>query len=361
MTVHWAAPGRVNLIGEHVDYQDGLVLPFALPFRTTVNLDVLADDEVVVTSRGEEQRFAISTAPGDVDGWAAYVAGVVWALGERGHRVPGLRIDVTSDVPIGAGLSSSAALECAVAGAISDVLDLELSRVELAAVARAAENDYVGVPTGVMDQLASMLCESGHALLLDCRDISTRQVPLDLASSGLTLLVIDTRAEHVLVGSAYGDRRRDCEVAATELGLPSLREATVDDLARLTDPVRRRRAEHVVSEIDRVRAVAETLDAGRPGDIGAFLTASHLSLRDDFEVSCDELDVTVDAALSAGALGARMTGGGFGGCAIALLRDADVAAVTAAVVAAYDRRGWQRPAIFVAEAGPGAHRVGAAD
>ncbi|MBA2638849.1 MAG: galactokinase [Nocardioidaceae bacterium] len=357
MTVRWAAPGRVTLIGEHVDYQDGLVLPFALSQRTTAVVERRAGGEVVVRSRGQENSFPVATSPGAVEGWAAYVAGVVWALREYRVDVPGLSIDLDSDVPVGAGLSSSAALGCAVAAALDDELRLELSPTALATIARRAENDYVGAPTGAMDQMASMLGESGHALLLDCRDLSTRQVPFDLSAAGLTLLVIDTHAEHSNVGGAYADRRSDCETAAAGLGLSTLRDARLADLPRITDAVHRRRAQHVVSEIARVQEVAAILDAGRPVDIGAQLSASHLSLRDDFEVSCDELDEAVDAALAAGALGARMTGGGFGGCAIALVRDNDVPAVEQRVQAAYDRRGWRAADIFAATPSRGAHRV----
>lgn len=357
MTVRWAAPGRVNLIGEHVDYQDGLVLPFALPQHTTATVERRDGDEVVVRSRGQEASFSVSTSPGDVDGWAAYVAGVVWALREDGADVPGVSIDLESDVPVGAGLSSSAAVECSVAAALDDELGLELSPTTLATIARRAENEYVGAPTGAMDQMASMLGESGHALLLDCRDLSSRQVPLDLERAGLTLLVIDTHAEHSNVGGAYADRRSDCEAAAAALGLSTLREAASADLHRITDARHRRRAQHVVSEIARVQEVADILDAGRPADIGAQLSASHQSLREDFEVSCDELDEAVDAALAGGALGARMTGGGFGGCAIALVRKDDVSAVEQRVQSAYDRRGWRPADIFVATPSRGAHRV----
>ncbi|MBA2698714.1 MAG: galactokinase [Nocardioidaceae bacterium] len=357
MTARWAAPGRVNLIGEHVDYQDGLVLPFALPQHTTATVERQSGDQVRVRSRGEQEEFQVASTPGQVQGWAAYVAGVVWSLREEGADVPGLSIDVDSDVPVGAGLSSSAAIECAVAAAIGDELALQLSAASLATIARRAENSYVGVPTGSMDQMASMLCERGHALLLDCRDLSTRQVPFDLDAASLTLLVINTRAEHSLVGSEYADRRHDCEAAADELGLSSLRDAEQADLPRISDPVHRRRAQHVVSEIARVREVASILDAGRPADIGAQLSASHQSLRDDFEVSCDELDEAVDAALVAGALGARMTGGGFGGCAIALARDDEATDVRRRVDAAFDRRGWQPADIFEVSPNRGAHRL----
>ncbi len=357
MTARWAAPGRVNMIGEHVDYQDGLVLPFALPYVTTATVSQRDGDEVTVSSRGETVQFPVHTHPGEVKGWAAYVAGVMWALREAGAEPPGLRIDIDSNVPVGAGLSSSAALECSVAAAVDDELSLGLGRHRLAAVARRAENGYVDVPTGVMDQLASMLSASGHALLLDCADLSTRLIPIQLAASGLALLVFDTHADHELVAGEYADRRAAAEGAAAALGVSSLRDATLEQVATIEDPAQRRRGKHVVSEIARVRAVVAMLEVGRPADIGGHLSASHESLRDDFEVSCEELDVTVDAALAAGALGSRMTGGGFGGCAIALVREADVEAVVARVQSAYRTHGWEPADVFRAEPSRGAHRV----
>ncbi len=371
MSSTWAAPGRANLIGEHVDYNDGLVLPFALPFVTTARVTATASGQVDVASRtGDLQTsFPVDTRPGQVDGWAAYVAGVVWALAcaragvapQESPQVPplsgGLEIEITGDVPIGAGLSSSAAVECAVACALNDELELGLTREAIADVARRAENDYVGVPTGTMDQLASMLCQPDHALLLDCRSLEVRQLPLDPGASGLTLVLINTLAEHSLQGSEYGDRRRDCERAAAELGLDALRDATMEQVACLGDARLRRRAHHVVTEIQRVRDVAAHLDAGQPGEIGDLLTASHQSLRDDFEVSCDELDVAVDAAVDAGALGARMTGGGFGGCALAVCREDDVDRVREAVLTAYAAHQWQPPPVWETTPSSGAHRV----
>jgi galactokinase len=266
-------------------------------------------------------------------------------------------IDISSDVPLGAGLSSSAALTCSVGSAIGAEFGLGLDRVEVAELARRSENEFAGAPTGLMDQLASMLGEEGHALLLDCRSLETRSIPLDLAAAGLTLMLVDTHARHELVDGEYGARRRDCEEAARLLGRASLRDAALDEVVTLADEQLQRRAHHVVTEIGRVRDVVDILDAARPADIGGYLTASHESLRDDFEVSCTELDVAVDAALAAGALGARMTGGGFGGCVVALARAAEVDGITGAIEAAYRERGWEHPTIWHPSPSAGAQAV----
>jgi galactokinase len=358
MTTTWTAPGRVNLIGEHVDYNDGLVLPFALPFATTATVGATACDEVVVRSvHLGTTTFAVATEPGDVDDWAAYAAGVVWACRSHGLDVPGLEVTIESDVPIGSGLSSSAAICCSVAAAIAGEVGGDLDPTEIAAIARRAENDYVGAPTGVMDQLASMLGTAGHATLLDCRTLATRQVPLDVASVGLALMLIDTGVHHELVSSGYADRRRDCERAADLLGVDALRDATLEQVRSLDDATLVRRVRHVVTEIVRVQDVADLLDAGRIADIGDALTASHASLRDDFEVSCDELDVAVEAAIDEGALGARMTGGGFGGCALVLCEDGRQDAIADAVGTAYKQRGWDPPSVWDAKPSQGARRV----
>jgi galactokinase len=358
VTATWAAPGRVNLIGEHVDYNDGLVLPFALPWTTTTQASSRNGEEVTVRSEGSGSvTFAVTAQPGEVTDWAGYVAGVIWGLRRRGFDVPGYDLVVESDVPLGAGLSSSAALTCSVAAAVSDDCGFGLTPEEIAEVARVAENDFVGVSTGAMDQLAAMLCRQGSALLVDCRSLQTRPVELGLAEAGLLLLLINTEVQHELAGSQYGARRSDCEEAARELGLPALRDASPGQVATLTNERLRRRAHHVVTEIARVDEVVDLLDAGRPAEIGAVLTSSHTSLRDDYEVSSDELDATVDAALSAGALGARMVGGGFGGCAIVLCREADDARVRQSVQDTYDDRGWRAPTITTPEPSEGAHKV----
>ncbi|GHJ50357.1 galactokinase [Catellatospora sp. TT07R-123] len=352
----WAAPGRVNLIGEHTDYCDGFVLPFALPHRTEVTAVRLDRPEWTVSSSltGETVTFDLSEP---VTGWAAYVAAVVWALRDAGYDVPGARLDIVSDVPGGAGLSSSAALECAVLSALADLGGLDLPVARRPKLAQRAENAYVGMPCGVMDQSASTLCREGHALFLDCRSMAVEHIPLDLAGQGLAILVIDSRAPHQLVDGEYAARRAACEKAAEILGVPALRDATLADLSRLDDPLLVRRARHIVTENDRVLSTIELLREGRVREIGPLLTASHASMRDDFEITVAEVDTAVETALAAGAYGARMTGGGFGGCVLALV-DADRAdTVAAAVTAAFAASGFGPPHCFPVTPAPGATRL----
>lgn len=362
-SVTWRAPGRVNLIGEHTDYNDGFVLPLGIAQGCTATVRTTADDAVRVTSAQEPESVTIALAdirPGGTTGWAAYVTGIVGALREGTGRKewPGLVIDVDSDVPPGAGLSSSAALTCSVAAALNDLLDLGLDREDLVAVARHAENDYVGAPTGGMDQLASLLCQADHALLCDMRSLQTEAVPFDPPASGLALLVIDTRARHRHADGEYGARRASCEQAARQLGVRALRD--ISDLpaalAALDDDVLRRRVRHVVTENERVGTTARLLRAGRLADIGPVLSASHVSMRDDYEITVPEVDVAVDVAVAAGALGARMTGGGFGGCVIALVPADQRRAVEVAVAVAYRDAGYAAPRSFVAVAAAGARR-----
>jgi len=367
----WVAPGRANLMGEHTDYNDGFVLPFALSQGTVAAAAVRPGRTLTLCSRQEHDTVEIpldGLAPGQLSGWGAYPAGVAWALAKAGYEVPGACIAIDSDVPAGAGLSSSAALECATALALTELAGAELAgtgipRGELAAIARRAENDFVGVPSGFMDQSASLLGRAGHALLLDCRSLEHAQVPFDPAAAGSRLLLINTRAKHELTDGGYGRRRAECEEAARQLGVPTLRDLTdAGDTARLADPVLRRRARHVVTDNQRVLEVVALLRAapGRDGTyagIGRLLTQAHCSLRDDFEISWPEADAAVEAALAAGALGARMMGGGFGGCVLALVPEAARGAVGDAVTAAYARHGWTAPEFLDATPSDRARRL----
>jgi len=356
----WTAPGRLNLIGEHTDYNDGFVLPLALPFATTATVTARSDGVVSMHSvqRGDHSVRVADLAPGAEESWSSYVAGVVWALGEAGHDVSGgFDVSVDGQVPVGAGLSSSAALECSVASALNDLLDLGIARPDLALLAQRVENDYVGIPSGMMDQMAAMLCTAANALFLDCRSLQTEQVPLDPASAGLVVLGMDSRAPHQLTDGAYGERRRDCEAAAATLGVPALRDATQDDLDRL-EGVQLRRARHVVTEDARVLATVEALRAGRIEDVGPLLSASHVSMRDDFEITVPRVDLLAASAEDAGALGARMTGGGFGGCVLALIPADRESAVRSAVLEAYAAAGFGEPGFFAATPSEGARRIG---
>jgi galactokinase len=358
----WYAPGRVNLIGEHTDYNDGFALPFAIGAGVCVAAATRGDGVLALSSRqygGDVVTVPLAAlTPGRPAGWAAYPAGVAWALLSAGHRIGGACLAVDADLAAGAGLSSSAALECAAGLALTDLYRLSLPRAELAALGRQAENDFVGAPTGLMDQLAVLLCQAGHALLLDCRTGTPAAVPLDPAAAGLVLLVVDTRVQHELTGGGYGARRLACEDAARALGVRSLRDITgTGQPDRLADPLLRRRARHVITENRRVLDTVELLRAGQLSRIGPLLTASHASLRDDFEVSWPEADAAVTAAIGAGALGARMTGGGFGGSVIALAPAGAVGGVATAVAARFAQQGWQAPAITPVQPAQGARRL----
>ena len=359
----YLAPGRVNLIGEHLDYNSGKCLPMALPHATYAAMSTRWDGLIRVTSLQQDRPWQGALAdlgPGRVDGWPSYVAGVVWAIREQAHDVPGLDIVVDSRVPVGAGLSSSAALECSVAVGICDLLGVELTeavRRDLVTACIRAETEVAGAPTGGMDQTVALGATAGHALLLDCRDWSTEQVPWD--PTDLVLLVIDTRAEHQLTDGGYAARRADCEAAAKLLGVSSLREVDEPDaaMASIEEERVRRRARHVFTEMRRVELAVEELQRRDFTALGRTFHASHVSLRDDFEVSCDELDVAVAVSEDAGALGARMTGGGFGGSAIALVPSDRVDSASEAVAAAFSERGFTAPGFLVAEPSAGARRI----
>ncbi|MEV5597361.1 galactokinase [Streptomyces sp. NPDC052496] len=380
----WAAPGRVNLIGEHTDYNDGFVMPLALPHTTLAAAAPRTDGVLRVhsgDSGGDGQIAELrldALRPASDGGWAGYPAGIAWALREAGLPVGGADLHYDSTVPVGAGLSSSAALEVVTALALDDLYGLGLTRQRLARLAQRAENAFVGVPCGIMDQTAAACCTEGHALFLDTRDLSQRQVPFDLAGEGLRLLVVDTRVKHELGDGAYAQRRAMCERGARALGVRALREVryahlpeALDRLAAQGDargdgpgdtpgaggPGVRAVVRHVVTENRRVEDVIARLDAGETRAIGPLLTAGHASLRDDFQVSCAELDLAVETACAAGALGARMTGGGFGGSAVVLAEEAGADTVAARVTEAFAAAGHTAPRIFPAVPSAGARRL----
>ncbi|MEV4686246.1 galactokinase [Microbacterium sp. LWH3-1.2] len=370
----WSAPGRVNLIGEHTDYNDGFVLPFAIQHRTHAALAPRADgvfrvrvastfDDATVEVALDELDALFPEQRDDVPEWARYPLGVAWALlaasGTDPSAVSGVDLAFASDVPVGAGLSSSAAIEGATAVALADIWGIDLDRIALAKVGRRAENEAVGAPTGIMDQMASLLGRADAAIFLDCRSLDAQVVDLGFADAGLELVVIDTGVKHSHATGGYGERRAACERGAAALGVPALRDVSVDDLPRLAelvDEVTFRRVRHVVTENQRVLDTVRTLREEGPRAIGGLLVASHVSMRDDFEISVPELDTAVEAALSAGAVGARMTGGGFGGAAIALVAHDLVPAVTDAATAAFAAAGFAAPTIFTVTPSAGAAR-----
>lgn len=361
----WSAPGRANLIGEHTDYNEGFVLPFAINRRTVLALGSRDDRRLRVGSEFADEVVEIDLAdltPEALSGWSAYPLGVVWALGEYGAdlaAVPGVDIYLESTVPVGAGLSSSAAIESAVAVALNDVWQLGLDRQTLARVGQLAENRVVGAPTGIMDQSASLLGRQDSLVFLDCRSLDSEIVPFGLAEADLTLLIIDTHVEHEHSTGGYADRRASCERGASVLGVESLREVTIDDLDRarqLLDDETFRRVRHVVTENQRVLDTVRTLREEGPLAIGPLLDASHVSMRDDFEISVPELDLAVETAQANGALGARMTGGGFGGSAIALVSSDDVSRIQVAIDGAFAEHGFGQPTMFVVDASEGASR-----
>lgn len=346
----FSAPGRVNLIGEHTDYNDGFVLPFAIQLRTQVAASVRSDDVLRLTStfsptpvevrlRDLDTLFptAAGAAPAVAE-WAAYPLGVAWAMLARfpDAQATGLDLAFASDVPIGAGLSSSAAIEAATSAALAELWHINGTPTDFALAGRRAENEAVGAPTGIMDQMAVNLSTADSALFLDCRTLEANVTPLGFATAGLQVVVMDTGIEHAHATGGYRDRRESCERGARILGVPTLRDITVKDLERaeaVLDPETFRRVRHVVAENQRVLDTVRTLREHGPDAIGSLLDASHASMRDDFEISVPEIDLLVETARAHGALGARLTGGGFGGAAIALVPDADVEAVMAAATA----------------------------
>lgn len=343
------APGRVNLIGEHIDYSDGFVLPFAIDSVTKCAIARRADQLIRISS-AQRANKVVEISLSDVSAksgtdWSRYVLGVVWAL----NIDSGLDILIDGQVPLGAGLSSSAALECSVAKALNHLFNLEKSDSDLARITQRAENEYVGVPCGIMDQSVSLMAKAGYALLLDCRDLSTQHIPVDFAGAGLRLLIVDTRAHHALVDGGYAERRASCESAVAKLGVKSLRDVSMETLTankNLLTEVEFKRARHAVTEIARVQAAVTKLKEKDFPALGTLINQSHNSLRDDYTVSCPELDLTVDTALQNGALGARMVGGGFGGSAIALINESDAGRISQAIEKAFAEAKFKAPRFF---------------
>ncbi len=351
------APGRVNVIGEHTDYNDGFVLPIALPFNTAIAARRRDDGRVIVESEGfGRTEFRLDAEPRSTQGWARYIHGAAWALTQhletRGGAGPETRVDlpgwdgaIATDIPAGASLSSSAAIEVAATMLFHHLAGstVELSIPDLARIGQRVENEIMGLPSGLLDQLASAGGRAGHATLIDCRNLSTRVVPFPPSA---TIVVLDTGTRRELVESEYADRQGTCAAAARALGLASLRDATLDDLDRLAeaaadtpglDPdMAVRRVRHVVTENARTLAAVEAMESGELGELGRLMTDSHRSLRDDYEVSGPALDAVVDAALECtGCYGARMTGGGFAGGAIALVATDEVEPFCTGVIERY--------------------------
>jgi galactokinase len=360
----WAAPGRVNLVGEHTDYNDGFVLPFAIDRTALAALARRPDRSANCHSDnyGSAPQAQLSSVSPDSrpPGWSSYPLGVAWALAGLGLDIPGFDLFVSSTVPLGAGVSSSAALEGCVALGLADLAGAGIERKELALACRRAENEIACAPTGVMDQMASLLAWDGHALFLDCRSLAVRQIPFDPGSQGISVLVIDTKVRHELADGAYGERRKECEAAARLLGVAALRDATLADVdasRAVLGETLWRRSRHVVADNERVLEAVRLLEDRAITRLGAVLSESHASLRDYFEVSCDELDTAVEAAVLNGASGARMIGGGFGGSVIALVPDEHLEQVGAAVRRGSRARGFPDPEIFRARPAPGARRV----
>jgi galactokinase len=358
----WSAPGRVNLIGEHTDYNEGFVLPLAIDRRTYAAVGARSDQVARIASAftGEVVEFEISQIQRDkVSGWSAYPLGVAWSLIQAGATPQGFDLYVDSNVPVGAGLSSSAAIECSVALALNDLWESGFSREVLAKVGQRAENEIVGAPTGIMDQTASLFGQVDHAVFLDCRTLEAKPTPLALRENGLELMVMDTRVAHRLTDGGYAARRQSCEEAAQLVGVSSLRDLTaaiLEESKHLLADVVYKRARHVVTENERVIQTVELLSASGPKSIGQLMVESHASMRDDFQISISELDVAVETAMAEGAIGARMTGGGFGGAAIALIDSAKVSNLTASVLDKFREQGFEKPEIFKVTADEGAKR-----
>jgi len=351
------APGRVNLIGEHTDYNDGFVLPMAINRATYIALRPREDEQVIAHSIdfNKTAQFSIANFENEQAGWSEYIKGVTWVLKAAGYTLRGWDGVLAGDVPIGAGLSSSASVELATARAFGVTSNLPWDAATMARLAQRAENEWVGMNCGIMDQMISAAGVENHALLIDCRSLATQLVPLPPNTS---VVVLDTATRRGLVDSAYNERRRQCEEAARFFGVPALRDVTMEQFnsrAAELDEVTRQRARHIISENDRTVEAAETMRKGDAAKLGLLMNASHDSLRDDFEVSSDNLNIMVECAQAQeGCYGARMTGAGFGGCAVALVRSEAAEKFADAVSAAYEKAANLKPNIYVCSATNGA-------
>jgi galactokinase len=353
------APGRVNLIGEHTDYNEGHVMPLAIDRTVAVAAAPQADAvHAYSLDYGEDDSFSpAEIRPLPEGGWRNYVRGVAWALREAGHGLRGLQLAFSGDVPIGAGLSSSAALEVAVAAAFAAISEIPLDPRDLALLAQRSENGFVGVQCGVMDQLVAVFGQPDHALLIDCHSLDVEPVPLTLDDQGVAVVIVDSAVRRSLGDSPYNQRRRECAQAAAALGVPALRDVAPDDLearGRELPPELYRRARHVVTEEARVTAAVAALRRGDLVTLGRLLYGSHESLRHDFQVSCPELDLLVElAAPVEGVLGARLTGAGFGGCTLNLVRRGALDAFRRGVLETYRQRTGLPAQMHIVRAGRG--------
>jgi len=347
-TVHAAAPGRVNLIGEHTDYNGGFVLPMAIPQQTRVELT--PRDDRLVRAHSDNATPDITYELGQerrVGAWFDYVQGVSWALEQDGFELRGFDVSINSDVPLGGGVSSSASLEVALLRALRTAFELDLDDVRLARLGQIAENDFVGARCGIMDQMSASLADAQTALFLDTRSLEFRRVAIPPTAE---LVVIHSGVTHGIAGGEYNARRADCETAAEQLGVPQLRDLTSADLERVMQLPERlaRRARHVITEDERVLAAVAALEAGDLPTVGGLFYASHASMRDDFEVSVPEIDLLVDLARrNANVFGARLTGGGFGGAVVMLVRAATAETVSRHIAEAYASRSGHAPTILV--------------
>ena len=355
----WSAPGRANLIGEHTDYNNGFVFPFGIDRRTFVALAPREDSKCRVASSISDEVFEWNLSeekPTGMD-WALYPLGVAWTM--REHAKGGFDAYFVSDVPVGAGLSSSAAIECSIGIALNEIWNAGLSKQEIALLGQKAENEVVGAPTGIMDQTASMLAQPDSAVLIDCKTLETELVPLGLSKKGLVVAVMDTKVSHRHSDGGYRSRREACEKGAATMKVASLRELSVADLPtaeQKLDDVTFRRCRHVITENQRVLDAVNALKASDMAGLGKLLLESHASMRDDFEISIEELDTAVEVAMSFGAIGSRMTGGGFGGAAIAIIEESKLGELERQCKKVFADKGFAEPNVFAVNPSQGARR-----